>query len=52
MSELLETLQDPDILQAMKAAPEEHAIAFAKRAKWLVEAHNHQVLPHGEWWSI
>lgn len=52
MSDLLETLQDPTVLEAMKVAPETHAVAFAKRAKWLVEAHNHQVLPHGEWWSI
>ena len=47
MSDLLATLQDPDILQAMAAAPDELAIAFAKRAKWLVEAHNLLVLPHG-----
>ena len=52
MSDLLDTLQDQTVLQALQVVPETHAMAFAKRAKWLVEAHNHQVLPHGDWWSI
>jgi predicted phage terminase large subunit-like protein len=51
-SDLLATLQDPEVLQALSAAPDTHKMAFAKRAKWLSEAHNHQVLPHGNWWSI
>ena len=51
-SDLLDTLQDPEVLQALSAAPDTHKMAFAKRAKWLTEAHDHQVLPHGAWWSI
>ena len=51
-SDLLTTLQDPEVLQALGNAPDAHKMAFAKRAKWLTEAHNHQILPHGDWWSI
>ena len=51
-SDLLATLQDPVIVKAIAEAPPNHGIAHATRIKWLTEAHDHQVLPHGEWWSI
>jgi phage terminase large subunit-like protein len=51
-SDLLATLQDPVIVKAIAEAPPNHGIAHATRIKWLTEAHDHQVLPHGDWWSI
>lgn len=29
-----------------------YQLAWAWRAKWLKTAHKHQILPHGDWWSI
>jgi predicted phage terminase large subunit-like protein len=47
-----EVLLSDDIREALKQVPASNQLAFAKRAKWLSEAHNHQVLPTGDWWSI
>lgn len=52
MSDIAGVLRDPQILEALKVVPDTHQLAFAKRVSWLSQAHKHQILPHGDWWSI
>lgn len=52
MSDLLEILQSEDVQNALASSPEADQLAFAKRISWLNSAHPHQVLPHGDWWTI
>jgi predicted phage terminase large subunit-like protein len=52
MSDLAELLADPAVKRDLANASPEYVIAWAWRMKWLTQAHNHQILPHGDWWSI
>ena len=47
-----ELLADPDVQAKFALLKPEDQIAWSWRAKWLSRAHNHQVLPPGDWWSI
>lgn len=47
-----DTLRDEDVRKRFTLLPPERQAAFAWRSKWLVQAHNHQILPPGDWWSI
>ena len=47
--EVLDILKDKE--NHKKAGPY-HAMAYARRSKWLAGAHNHQKLPQGNWWAI
>ena len=44
MADLLETLRSPLVAEHMPKLPMPHQMAFAKRAAWLAQAHNHQVV--------
>ena len=52
MSDILELLQDPEVKRSFELASPEVKLATAWRLTWLDKAHNHQILPHGDWWSI
>ena len=49
---LVDLLRDPATREKFRKLPEPQREAFAWRAKWLASAHDHQVLPPGDWWSI
>ena len=49
---LAETLAAPDVRGALNALPADKRLAYLWRARWLQQAHAHQVLPSGDWWSI
>ncbi len=49
---LADHLRDPKIQQHLAALPIEKRIAYLWRAKWIEQAHKHQIVPSGDWWSI
>jgi hypothetical protein len=50
--DLAETLAAPDVQQALNVLPVDKRLAYLWRARWMQQAHAHQVLPTGDWWSI
>lgn len=52
MTELADILRDPKVHAQYQALPPEHRAAFEWRSKWLIQAHQHQIRPPGDWWSI
>jgi len=52
MSDIIKLLQDPEVKRSFELASPEVKLATAWRLTWLDKAHNHQILPHGDWWSI
>jgi len=52
MTDLVELLADPAVKQDLANASPEYVIAWSWRMKWLSQAHDHQILPHGDWWTI
>lgn len=49
---LYELLADPKTRQQFALLPETSRDAFSWRANWLAKAHDHQILPAGDWWTI
>ena len=49
---MAEILADPEVQASLKAAKPEFRLAWAWRMSWFQAQHKHQVLPHGDWWSI
>jgi predicted phage terminase large subunit-like protein len=47
-----ELLLDPQVRAKFKALTPEQQAAWAWRAEWLSKAHDHQVVPPGDWWTI
>jgi len=52
MIDYLDALKDPAFRRKYSAYPPEVRAAFEWRLKWLQDAHRHQILPVGDWWSI
>ena len=52
MTDLAEAFQQPDVLQALKTLPVEKRLAYLWRANWVQKAHQHQMPPPGDWWTI
>jgi len=52
MTDMAEILADPEVQASLKAARPEFRLAWAWRMSWFQVQHKHQVLPHGDWWSI
>lgn len=50
--ELIEVLKDEDVRQKYTMLPADKQAAFAWRTGWLSKAHDHQILPPGDWWTI
>lgn len=47
-----EALRDEEVRKRFTLLPAVRQSAFAWRSKWLTNAHDHQILPFGDWWSI
>ena len=52
MTDVAEILADPEVQASLKAAKPEFKLAWVWRMSWFQAQHKHQVLPHGDWWSI
>ena len=52
MSDVEEVLRDQRTRQEFARLPADQQAAYAWRMKWLSQAHKHQILPPGDWWSI
>ncbi len=52
MGNLADLLRAPEVRAQYAKLPADHRIAFDWRAKWIVDAHKHQLEPAGSWWSI
>lgn len=48
----LSILKDPAIVEKFSMLPRSQQVAYMWRMKWLAQAHQHQILPPGEWWAI
>jgi len=48
----LSVLSDPKIVEKFAALPHTQQVAYMWRMKWLAQAHSHQILPIGKWWTI
>ena len=49
---LVELLRDEKTRRQYALLPAEERAAFEWRSKWLATAHDHQILPSGDWWTI
>jgi predicted phage terminase large subunit-like protein len=47
-----DALRDPDVRQRYTMLPSVRQAVFQARSTWLSKAHDHQILPPGDWWSI
>ena len=45
-------LNDPAIAEALTNSDPYEKLAFAYRTRWLRKAHDHQLLPASDWWTI
>ena len=52
MDDLVSLLKDPDVHKQYAMLPPDLRAAFDWRCNWLAKAHNHQIMPPGDWWSI
>jgi len=52
MSDIAELLADPEVKAAFDQVTPEQKLAYAWRLTWLQQAHRHQIMPTGDWWSI
>jgi phage terminase large subunit-like protein len=52
MTDLSEILADPETQGKFKLLRPQDQAAWAWRANWLTQAHKHQVVPPGDWWTI
>jgi predicted phage terminase large subunit-like protein len=52
MGNLADILRDPGVRDEFAKLPADYRTAFNWRAKWIMDAHKHQLEPAGAWWSI
>jgi len=52
MDDLVSLLKDPDVHKQYALLPAELRAAFDWRCNWLAKAHDHQIMPPGDWWAI
>ena len=50
--DVVEILKDPETKKKFLTLKPEQQVAWAWRMKWLQQAHKHQIVPPGDWWSI
>lgn len=48
----IEVLKNPETKKAFMNLPAQQQVAYAWRMKWLSQAHDHQIVPVGDWWNI
>jgi len=49
---LIQALSDPKVQAQAAALSDVDRAAFFWRMRWLTGAHDHQIMPPGDWWSI
>ena len=49
MTSVAELLKDDDVKRKFLALPKAQQLGYAWRTKWLGKAHDHQILPPGDW---
>ena len=49
MTSVAELLKDDDVKRKFLALPKAQQLGYAWRTKWLSQAHDHQILPPGDW---
>ena len=49
MTDVIDLLKDKEVQAKFKALPINQQLGYAWRTKWLTNAHDHQILPHGDW---
>ena len=52
MSDLSEILRSDDVRDQYTKLPADYRAAFEWRSKWMMTAHDHQIVPAGDWWAI
>jgi phage terminase large subunit-like protein len=52
MDDVIDLLADPQTQAQYELLPQHHRDAFDWRAKWMMVAHAHQIVPTGIWWSV
>jgi len=52
MSDLSDLLRSEDVRDQYTKLPADYRAAFEWRSKWMMTAHQHQIVPTGDWWSI
>jgi phage terminase large subunit-like protein len=50
--DVVEILKDPETKKKFLTLKPEQQVAWAWRMRWLQQAHKHQILPAGDWYSI
>jgi predicted phage terminase large subunit-like protein len=50
--DVVEILKDPETKKKFLTLKPEQQVAWAWRMRWLQQAHKHQILPAGDWWSV
>lgn len=49
MNDVIDVLKDEEVEAKFKALPIVQQLAYAWRLSWLDKAHDHQIMPHGDW---
>ena len=49
MTDTIDLLKDKEVQARFKALPINQQLGYAWRTKWLTSAHDHQILPPGDW---
>lgn len=49
MTDVVDLLKDKEVQARFKALPVNQQLGYAWRTKWLTQAHDHQILPPGDW---
>jgi len=52
VSDFADILLDPVVAEKFERLPEYDKIAYQWRLSWLANAHDHQIVPAGDWWTI
>jgi predicted phage terminase large subunit-like protein len=52
MTNVAEILKSEDVRKQYGLLSPEYRAGFEWRARWLMTAHKHQIVPAGEWWAI
>ena len=52
LSEVLDQVKDPEFREAFLAMPAQKQAATLWRMGWMATRHDHQIMPHGDWWTI
>ena len=49
---LVDLVKDPSVREQYAKLPQDYRLMFEWRQKWLFDAHDHQIAPSGDWYSV